>query len=184
MRASFIKWYHLLRRHYNDDTLAGAGDGDGEEEEGDNDSRLYFIHILVEMNENWLDTSLISRWCCEMLRVPWLTLSVPSSWAHTLLTCTSTGPISTAPWESMRKQSSTTPKVGIIEQGSVAVHDTASRPGSFVCELKFHNKIQGSFYFMYAPSQWEMALRCNAISHWLGTYTKWSLKIAFCELYK
>ena len=26
-------------------------------------------------------------------------------------------------------------------------------------------------HFVYAPSQWEMALLCNAISHWLGTYT-------------
>ena len=25
---------------------------------------------------------------------------------------------------------------------------------------------------LYAPSQWEMALQCNAISHWLGTYTQ------------
>ena len=34
--------------------------------------------------------------------------------------------------------------------------------------------------FMYsvnAPSQWEMALHCNAISHWLGAFTDWSLKI-------
>ena len=28
---------------------------------------------------------------------------------------------------------------------------------------------------VYAPSQWEMALQCNAISHWLGAYTEWSL---------
>ena len=25
--------------------------------------------------------------------------------------------------------------------------------------------------FVYAPSQWEMALQCNAVSHWLGAYT-------------
>ena len=30
-------------------------------------------------------------------------------------------------------------------------------------------------HFMYAPSQWEMMLHCNVISHWLGAYTKWSL---------
>ena len=29
---------------------------------------------------------------------------------------------------------------------------------------------------VYAPSQWETALRCDAVSHWLGTYTEWSLK--------
>ena len=28
---------------------------------------------------------------------------------------------------------------------------------------------------MHAPSQWETTLNCNAISHWLGAYTKWSL---------
>ena len=28
---------------------------------------------------------------------------------------------------------------------------------------------------VYVPSQWEMALHCNAISHWLGAYTEWSL---------
>ena len=30
---------------------------------------------------------------------------------------------------------------------------------------------------MYAPSQWEMALHCNAISHWLGAYSEWSLMV-------
>ena len=28
---------------------------------------------------------------------------------------------------------------------------------------------------MYAPSQWEMSLHCNDISHWLGAYLDWSL---------
>ena len=27
----------------------------------------------------------------------------------------------------------------------------------------------------YAPSQWETALHCNDISHWLGAYLDWSL---------
>ena len=27
---------------------------------------------------------------------------------------------------------------------------------------------------MYVPSQWEMALLCDVVSHWLGTYTEWS----------
>ena len=30
-------------------------------------------------------------------------------------------------------------------------------------------------HFVHAPSQWEMMLHCNVISHWLGAYTKWSL---------
>ena len=30
-------------------------------------------------------------------------------------------------------------------------------------------------HFVYAPSQWQMTLHCNVVSHWLGAYTKWSL---------
>ena len=30
-------------------------------------------------------------------------------------------------------------------------------------------------HFVYAASQWETTLHCNAVSHWLVTYTKWSL---------
>ena len=53
---------------------------------------------------------------------------------------------------------------------------------------RVHNLISSSFhivfnvviyysrdYFVNAPSQWEMTLQCNIISHWLGAYTKWSL---------
>ena len=29
-------------------------------------------------------------------------------------------------------------------------------------------------HFVYAPSQWEMMLQCNTISHWLCAYTKLS----------
>ena len=39
--------------------------------------------------------------------------------------------------------------------------------------------------FMYAPSQWEMMLQCNVISHWRGAYTKWSLfsMTSYYEIY-
>ena len=30
-------------------------------------------------------------------------------------------------------------------------------------------------HFVYAPSQWEMRLQCNVVSHWPSAYTKWSL---------
>ena len=30
-------------------------------------------------------------------------------------------------------------------------------------------------YFMNVPSQWETMLQRNIVSHWLGTFTKWSL---------
>ena len=29
--------------------------------------------------------------------------------------------------------------------------------------------------FVNAPSQWEVTLHCNVVSHWLGAFTKWSL---------
>ena len=29
----------------------------------------------------------------------------------------------------------------------------------------------------YAPSQWDSSLRCNNVSHWLGTYLDWSLLV-------
>ena len=35
--------------------------------------------------------------------------------------------------------------------------------------------------FVYAPSQWETTLHCNAVSHWLSAYTKWSLgPVQYC----
>ena len=34
-------------------------------------------------------------------------------------------------------------------------------------------------HFVYAANQWEATLQCNVVSHWLGTYTKWSLSIPF-----
>ena len=33
----------------------------------------------------------------------------------------------------------------------------------------------GRDHFENAPRQWETALHCKVISHWLGAYTKWSL---------
>ena len=32
-------------------------------------------------------------------------------------------------------------------------------------------------HFVYVSSQWETTLPCNVVSHWLDTYTKWSLVI-------
>ena len=39
---------------------------------------------------------------------------------------------------------------------------------------------QGSF-FVYVPSQWEMTLQCNVISHRLDSFTKWFLHIGHYE---
>ena len=36
-------------------------------------------------------------------------------------------------------------------------------------------KIDHRDHSVYAHSQWERALDCNAASHWLGVYTEWSL---------
>ena len=35
--------------------------------------------------------------------------------------------------------------------------------------------IRPRYHFVYAPSQWETTLQYNAVSHWLGGYTKRSL---------
>ena len=34
-------------------------------------------------------------------------------------------------------------------------------------------------HFVHAPSQWETALQCNIVSHWLGAYSKWSRGIEY-----
>ena len=36
---------------------------------------------------------------------------------------------------------------------------------------------------VYAPSQWETTLQCNAFYHWLGVYTEWSLLqcVVYCS---
>ena len=41
----------------------------------------------------------------------------------------------------------------------------------FFCSFKVRD------HSVNVPSQWEMALHCNAISHSLGAYTEWSLKV-------
>ena len=39
----------------------------------------------------------------------------------------------------------------------------------FTCPLGDHS--------VYVPSQWETALQCNGVSHWLGAYIEWSLRL-------
>ena len=36
--------------------------------------------------------------------------------------------------------------------------------------------------FVCAPSQWETTLLCNVVSHWLSTYSKWSLEVNVSNL--
>ena len=44
-------------------------------------------------------------------------------------------------------------------------------------ESNVHSYTSCRDHFMNAPSQWETILQCNIISHWLGTFTKWSLQV-------
>ena len=37
----------------------------------------------------------------------------------------------------------------------------------------FWISFEGSFYFVYGLSQWEMMLQCTIVSHWLSPYTEW-----------
>ena len=61
---------------------------------------------------------------------------------------------------------------GVSPQGSDATSGvkllSSSAPTRQQRELRDH--------FVYVPSQWEMMLHCNLVPHWLGTYTKWSLR--------
>ena len=41
--------------------------------------------------------------------------------------------------------------------------------------LQIAHKTHCTDHYVYASSQWEMALHCNAVSHWLSAYTEWSL---------
>ena len=45
---------------------------------------------------------------------------------------------------------------------------------SCCCSLSWDHSV-------YAPSQWEIALQCNAISHWLGAHTEWTLSMPSVE---
>ena len=38
-----------------------------------------------------------------------------------------------------------------------------------------HLSMYKKYHSVYALSQWEMALHCNAVSHWSGAYTEWYL---------
>ena len=42
-----------------------------------------------------------------------------------------------------------------------------------------HPEIGNCILCMCPPSQWETPLRCNVVSHWLDSYTKWSLTLGF-----
>ena len=53
---------------------------------------------------------------------------------------------------------------------------------SLQCYIQYHIILahifdgnQLKYAIVCAPSLWETPLQCNIISHWLGTYTKWSL---------
>ena len=40
------------------------------------------------------------------------------------------------------------------------------------------NQMRLRDHSVYVPSQWETTLQCNVVSHWLGTYTEWTLETA------
>ena len=73
-----------------------------------------------------------------------------------------------------------------------SAHSIFRRPGlqhNCICSLhcsyksikpkKMYCASMTQVHLANAPSQWEMTLHCNVASHWLGAYTKWSLKTTF-----
>ena len=53
-----------------------------------------------------------------------------------------------------------------VEMGTISILSFSARITA---------RIMSRDHFVYASSQWEMMFHCNAISHWLGAFTKWSL---------
>ena len=45
-----------------------------------------------------------------------------------------------------------------------------------ICWISY-NSVKCRYYFVKAPNQWRMMLHCNIVSHSLGAYSKWSLKM-------
>ena len=41
--------------------------------------------------------------------------------------------------------------------------------------LIWNRRLIHGYHFVIVPSQWETTSHCNVISHWLGTFTKWSM---------
>ena len=63
-----------------------------------------------------------------------------------------------------------------FQRHNLYINVTSFQHGSNLYELTMSNLRD---HYVYVPSQWEMALQCNPISHWLGTYIEWSLKPFF-----
>ena len=50
-------------------------------------------------------------------------------------------------------------------------------PSHFCSARAFADKLfEGRGKFVYVLNQWETALQCNVVSHWLGAHIKWSLQ--------
>ena len=45
---------------------------------------------------------------------------------------------------------------------------------AWCCDADLSCYIYNKDHFVYMPSQWETRLKCNVVSHWLGTLTKCS----------
>ena len=48
---------------------------------------------------------------------------------------------------------------------------------TLMCSLSSFTVFRIRYHFVYVPCQWETTLHCNIISHWLGAYTKWTLRM-------
>ena len=60
------------------------------------------------------------------------------------------------------------------------IFDVQHQQGSCCCYLDSflqHNGSRCRDHFVNVPSQWETTLQCNVVSHLLGAFTKWSLKM-------
>ena len=71
----------------------------------------------------------------------------------------------------------TVTKFCVMWEGEALPHNTKLRiySGKIVKMRVHHWSMNQADHAVYAPNQWEMALQCNAVSHWLGSCTEWSV---------
>ena len=88
---------------------------------------------------------------------------------HQAIFWTSAGLLLIAPWETKFNDI----LIGNLTFSFKKIHlkMSTAKWWAFCLSLNVLNRDQSR----YAPSQWEISLHCNDISHWLGTYLDWSL---------
>ena len=109
----------------------------------------------------------------------WFTAIITQAFTHiTLCTLLSNSPVN--PLQCMvqiRKGLQTDPhkSIGCSEEWGLTKQSRPASNGMTSGDTGGISMVKLRDHFVYAPSQWEMLLQCNFISHWPGPCTKWKL---------